>query len=107
MSKTFWYACVPIRVTIAVVLCFVSRDVLNIVAGLAIVGALGFMWRMATYDAQQTQLGRLVDWNHLRPVHIILWIAFAALVFAKSDYALIVPFIDVLVGIVFHGLFAQ
>lgn len=104
MSSTFWFACVPTRLLLATVIWFAPQNILNIFGWVALLGVAGFVWRMATFDRNQTQLSKPVDWNHIRPLHIITWLVFAVLVFSKSNAARYIPFIDVLIGVVFHGM---
>lgn len=69
-------------------------------AGLMI--AIGFFliyvmgWRKTGMETG----GKPIWWNHLRPVHAILWFSFAVLAFMRNDRAWMILLVDTILGLI-------
>ena len=78
-TKLFWSACVPTRIAIALLAPCVSKKiavVLSLIVGLSFLYLYLVPTKMA--DQQLKWAGEdNIWWNHLRPVHGILWILYA------------------------------
>jgi hypothetical protein len=76
-------------------------DLLPIFGKLALLPAVGFM---VIYLFKLRRVGAEVDgeviwWDHLRPIHSLLWGMFAYLAMHKSTSAWMLLFIDTLIGL--------
>lgn len=66
---------------------------LAIAAGFALIYING--WRKRGVETG----GELIWWNHLRPVHAVLWFSFALLAILKMRTAWIILLLDTLLGL--------
>lgn len=107
VDAKFWGMCIPVRLTIAVVVLLFPNRWLPFAGAVALIGALGLVFRTLTYSP--SQLGAFkqkVYWNNLRPVHALMWFVFAVLAFKQDSRAKIIPFIDVVFGAIAREQFA-
>lgn len=105
LSGKFWYRCVPARLVIAVALSLVPLTWLPLFGVAALFGAAGLLYRTVTYNRRQVGVfNQPVTWNAARPIHALLWLVFGILAISQNPRARVIPFIDVLVGIVAHCL---
>jgi hypothetical protein len=99
VNAKFWGVCVPVRLAIAVVVCLFPNRWLPFAGAVALIGAIGLIFRTLTYSpAQLSFFKHKVYWNNLRPVHAFMWLVFAFLAFEQDPRAKIIPFIDVVFG---------
>ena len=105
----FFIICIGIRLLISIVAKHINISYLPNLAVIALIISIGFMViymtgiRKTGYEA-----GGKIWWNHLRPVHAMLYFIFAMLAFKKDKNAWIALFIDALLGIfskVIHIIF--
>ena len=105
LNSVFWRVCIPVRLGIATMVWFLPDRWLPLVGLVAIIGAVYLMYRFLTFEAKQEGIfGQPVVWNHLRPMHALVWVVFAYLAFMKNPHAKILQFGDVLLGAVAHSL---
>lgn len=100
-SYVFFIGCIGFRLFISIFAKYINKDYLPIMAYIAIIIGIGFTViyitgiRKTGYEA-----GGKIWWNHLRPVHAMLYFIFAYMVFEKDDNAWIALLIDALLGII-------
>ena len=92
--------CITVRGLIVVLAKNGSHTALNMLAIFAVVVSLGFMYQYLYNPKKKGAFGGEPWWNNLRPIHSLLYMLFAILVFShKGDIAWVVLLIDVLLGI--------
>lgn len=97
--------CLPLRAAIAAAAVSASfmklKRTQRVLAAFALLFALGFVYRFATYDeAQRGAAGGKVWWNAWRPVHALLFGAYGVLVLADlGDAAPWFIVVDALLGV--------
>ena len=86
--------CLPVRMAVAFIVVYASmmnmKRTQRVLAGFAMLGAVGFIYRFATYDDNQRGgNGGRVWWNHWRPVHATLYGAYG--IFVLSNLGSVAP----------------
>jgi hypothetical protein len=103
MVSKFWQFCVPVRVLLAIAVCFLPTRFLPYAGALALFGVAGLLYRFFTYtDSQLGAFNQRVTWNSVRPLHAMIWALFAVLAVSKNTRAKWIPFVDVAVGVAFY-----
>ena len=100
----FMLLCIPSRIGIALLAKGISHQKLVILGYIALLLAIGFM-TIYLGDFRKRGIetgGKLIWWNHLRPVHALLWTLFAYLAINKSADAWKVALADVTLGFLAH-----
>ncbi len=69
-------------------------------AWMAIIPVIGWLWIyfVSGRDTGPEVFGDKIWWNYLRPVHAILWSAFAYMSYTGHEMAWMALFIDTLIG---------
>lgn len=99
----FLVGCIGVRLMIVLLafLCAMNAFVMNILAFIALGPAIGFIllysmgWRTRGFEVG----GELIWWNNLRPIHGVLWLAFAITALCRYQYAWTFLLMDVLIGL--------
>jgi hypothetical protein len=103
----FLFGCIGTRAMLAYFAKRIGDDVVlrekysSIIAAIALIPAIGFMYIYLT-DGRKTGpevFGQRIWWNHMRPIHAMLYFAFAILAYKKEPKAWIALAIDVVVGL--------
>ena len=105
LSRKFWLGCVSARLALALAVGVVPLTWLPLVGVVSLFGVAGLLYRFFTYNEQQVgAFHQPVTWNGARPVHALLWFVFAILALSESPSARIIPYLDLVVGIVVYIL---
>jgi hypothetical protein len=95
----FLICCITIRSILVVLAKYGSNVTQNIMAVFAVIVSLGFMSQFLFNSQKPGAFGGKPWWNSMRPVHALLYMTFAFLIFTrKRDIAWIVLLIDVVIG---------
>lgn len=98
----FLIGCIPVRLLLVYLSKTLSTKYLTWMAYLALIPAIGFFYIYLT-NSRKTGgevFGDKIWWNNLRPVHGLLYMVFAVLVFTKNTNIAWIPLlIDVLIGL--------
>ena len=103
--RLFAFVCLPLRVLITLTLLYAAYKKMDklqrAAAAFFLVGGIGFMFRFATYDADQRGgAGGKVWWNRWRPLHAILFWAYALVVLAGAPrVAPLFIVVDTMIGL--------
>jgi len=99
---TFLLLCIPFRIIFAIVAKYINNDYLPYLGFLAIMPAIGFsyIFIFGKRNKGGETFGQKIWWNHLRPIHALLYALFAYLAINKNKNSYFVLFADVLVGFV-------
>jgi len=94
--------CIGVRTLFVFISKNTDNDMLPYLGYLAILPALGFMYIYLTDSRKTGQevFGEKIWWNHLRPIHSLLYFAFAYSTITKKSYSWIFLLIDVVFGLV-------
>jgi hypothetical protein len=97
----FLVFCLGSRFTLAYVAKNASPSILQIMGYIALLPAIGFIYIFATGSRQTGAevMGGKIWWNSLRPVHAILYLAFAYNAIKMHSYAWTFLLADVLLGV--------
>ncbi len=78
-----------------------TPTVLSLLGLIALFPTVGFLyfWLTGTRQTGPEVFGDRIWWNSLRPLHALLWGTFAVLALFECQYAWILLFVDVIVGI--------
>lgn len=98
----FLIGCIGTRTAIALYAKYTSDAILSIMGYLALLPAIGFMIIYLTGARRRGAevFGERIWWNNLRPIHSLLYFAFAYMAINKHRKAWIALAIDVLMGFV-------
>jgi hypothetical protein len=98
----FLIGCIGLRTLFVLIAKNIDNDMLPYLGYLAILPALGFMYIYLTDSRKTGQevFGEKIWWNHLRPIHSLLYFAFAYSAIMKKSYSWIFLLIDVVFGLV-------
>ena len=92
--------CIIIRLLISVYMKDIKKQYLPIFGVIALMISFGFIY-IYINDLRKTGLevfGDKIWWNHLRPLHSLLYALFGILAIMKNKHAWIFLFVDVLIG---------
>ena len=101
-QKLFAFLCIPVRMLFVAISKFISPDYLPYLGYAALIPASGFAYIYLTNSRQTGQgvFGGKIWWNNLRPVHSLLYFAFAYnAITGNSGSAWLYLLADVIVGI--------
>ena len=103
----FLLGCIPARIGLAYVAKTASKNVLLYLGIMAIFIATGFMylWLSGERKTGGEVFGDKIWWNNIRPLHSLLYFAFAYGAIMGYKDAWIILGVDVLVGLVSFSLF--
>ena len=98
----FWIGCIGTRLFIVFLAYkyYANAVFMKVLASLALIPAIGF-FVIYFFGLRKRGLevgGELIWWNHLRPVHGILWLSFAISAFLGYKYAWVFLLVDTIVG---------
>ena len=98
----FLIGCIGLRTLFFLIAKNIDNDMLPYLGFLAILPAIGFMYIYLTDSRKTGQevFGQKIWWNHLRPIHSLLYFAFAYSSIMKKSYSWIFLLIDVVFGLV-------
>lgn len=98
----FLIGCIGLRTLFVLIAKNIDNDMLPYLGFLAILPAIGFMYIYLTDSRKTGQevFGEKIWWNHLRPIHSLLYFAFAYSSIMKKSYSWIFLLIDVVFGLV-------
>lgn len=99
----FLIGCIGIRALFVIGAAKADKNTLWYFGILAVILAIGWVL-IYRFDLRPTgrEAGGVIWWNSFRPVHALLYFAFAGLAFTGSDYAWVPLLADVLVGLGAH-----
>lgn len=99
-SLLFLFGCLGIRTLFAVGAAKLDKNHLPYVGILGLLLAISWVL-IYKFNLRPTgrEAGGVIWWNHIRPVHALMYLIFAILAFTKSDYAWVPLGIDVLIGL--------
>ena len=98
----FLLLCIPVRISFVFISRKVDKKYLPYLGYLAILPAIGFAY-IYIFGKRKTgaeTFGQKIWWNHLRPIHALLYALFAYLAINKNKNSHFVLFADVLIGFV-------
>tara|TARA_B100001758_G_C18410114_1_gene615020 strand:+ start:3131 stop:3505 length:375 start_codon:yes stop_codon:yes gene_type:complete len=98
----FLLLCIPMRIIFALVAKYINNDYLPYLGFLAIMPAIGFSYIFIFGKRKKggETFGQKIWWNHLRPIHALLYALFAYLAINKNKNSHFVLFADVFIGFV-------
>lgn len=97
----FLTCCVTVRSLLVVLAKYGSNTTRNIMASFAVIISLSFMYQFLFNPKKKGAFGGEPWWNNLRPVHALLYMLFAILIFiGKGDTAWTVLLLDISIGTV-------
>jgi len=98
MNLTFLIGCIGSRLLLA----FLGSQYPDAIGNLILIPAIGFLV-IYFFGLRKTGLetgGKPIWWNHLRPVHAIMYLLFSVL--RNHQYAPAILVADVLIGLIAH-----
>ena len=98
----FLIGCIGIRSLFVIIAKYANKKYLKYLGYLALLPAIGFMYiyLTGTRKTGAEVFGEKIWWNHLRPIHSILYFLFAYNAIIGNKHAWIYLLIDVLFGLV-------
>jgi hypothetical protein len=98
----FLIGCIGVRTAFVILAKNISLNYLAFLGYLAILPALGFTYIFITGSRTTGPevMGEKIWWNHLRPIHAILYAIFAYLAITKNPNAWLALGIDVVIGLI-------
>lgn len=98
----FIFVCIIIRLLFVLIAKYINPKYLSYLGALSLIPSLGFII-IYLGDFRKTGpevFGEYIWWNHLRPIHGVLYLLFALLAFKKNKYSWIPLLIDVIIGLI-------
>ena len=97
----FLLGCITIRLLFVYISMKINIDYLPILGYLALIPAIGFayIYMTGSRTTGPEVFGDTIWWNHLRPIHSLLYFGFAVMAIAKNNNAYIMLGIDVMLGL--------
>ena len=98
----FLVGCIGIRTLFVIIAKNIDNKLLPYLGYLAIIPAASFMYIYLTGSRKTGPevFGEKIWWNHLRPIHSLLYFSFAYSAIMKKTYSWIFLLIDVILGLV-------
>jgi hypothetical protein len=100
----FLLGCIVVRSLLVYIAKIGNEKILKLLSVFTFVVAIGFIYRYVSGSRKTGPevFDDVIWWNHLRPVHFILYLLFSILVIVFKQYnsAWIVLLVDVLIGLV-------
>ena len=98
----FLFGCITLRAIFVILAKYIKTDYLPYLGYLALLPAIGFtVIYIGGYRKQGIEtFGQPIWWNHLRPIHAILYFTFSYLAITKNKSAWIVLLVDVILGLI-------
>lgn len=103
LKEKFLLGCVPARLLLAYSIYGTPDENMKLWTIPAIISMFGMLYKYKTYDDEQKGFFKQkVWWNNYRIFHITLYIIFIFLIICnKFETAKHIPFVDVLLGLIF------
>jgi hypothetical protein len=98
----FLLLCIPVRIIFVLVAKNINKKYLPYFGYIGLIISIGFAY-IYIFGKRKTgaeTFGEKIWWNHLRPIHSLLYLIFAYLAINNKDTAYIPLFLDVTVGLV-------
>lgn len=97
----FLLGCIPLRLLFVQIAKNINNKWLPTLGTLALLPALGWLWIyfIQPRNTGPEVFGGKIWWNHLRPIHAVLYITFAYMAFQKRKNAYIPLLLDVVFGL--------
>jgi hypothetical protein len=97
----FLIGCIGSRLAITAISAYSTGWFLRLIGYLALLPVIGWAYIIfiGKRDTGVEVLGGKIWWNHLRPIHMILWAAFAYLAITDNKKAWMVLLFDTLFGL--------
>ena len=98
----FLVGCIGVRMLLVYIAKQASTNLLSIMGYVALLPAIGFAYIFMTNSRQTGAevFGEKIWWNHLRPVHALLYGLFAFSAITKNKHAWKFLGVDVLLGVI-------
>jgi hypothetical protein len=97
----FLIGCIGTRVLFVVIAKYINKKYLKYLGYLALLPAIGFMYLYLTGARKGLgAFGEKIWWNHLRPIHSILYFLFAYNAIIGNKQAWIYLFVDVFISFI-------
>ena len=97
----FFIICIGVRIFLSIVSKNINIKYLPILGYIALIPAIGFLIIFITGSRKTGfEAGGKIWWNHMRPIHSILFFIFAKLAINMDKNAWIVLLLDALLGII-------
>lgn len=92
--------CIFVRICLVLLAKFLPENILKIMGFITLIPGLGmaiiYIFKLRETGAEV--FGNKIWWNHLRPIHAMLYLLFSFLAITKNPYAWICLLIDVIIG---------
>lgn len=100
----FLIGCIGLRLWLVYLAKNINPEYLKIMGYLALIPAIGFLViYLGGYRKTGIEVsGGKIWWNHLRPIHGLLYFVFAFMAINKNNNAWKVLLLDVLIGLLFY-----
>lgn len=97
----FLIGCIGSRLTITAISAYSTGWFLRMIGYLALIPVIGWAYIIfiGKRDTGAEVLGGKIWWNHLRPIHMILWASFAYFAISGNRSAWMILLIDTLFGL--------
>ncbi len=98
----FLIGCIGVRSLFVLIAKYINIKYLKYLGYLALLPAIGFIYIYVTGSRKTgaETFGEKIWWNHLRPIHAILYFLFAYNAIIGNKQSWIYLFIDVLIGLI-------
>lgn len=97
----FVCCCIPLRLLLAYISKVtgeVDGPYIKIMGAAALAISIGFTYQFIVHPTNKGAFGGDSWWNIFRPVHALIYLAFAIMAFAKPKYAYVVLLFDIILG---------
>ena len=98
----FLIGCIGTRALFVIVAKYINAKYLKYLGYLALLPAIGFMYIYLSgiRNTGNGAFGQKIWWNHLRPIHSLLYFAFAYNAIIGNKQAWVYLLVDVLIGLI-------
>lgn len=98
----FLFGCLVVRISLVVLANKIQIEYLPYLGYLALIPAIGFLYIYLTDSRKKgpETFGQPIWWNHLRPIHSILYFLFAYNAIMKNTNSYIYLLLDVVLGFI-------
>jgi hypothetical protein len=103
----FLFGCIGTRSLIAFLAKIINPQYLPIMGVIALLPAIGFSYLFITggRNTGPEVFGEKIWWNVLRPVHALLYFAFAFAAISKKNWSWLILLLDVIIGLMAFVLY--
>jgi hypothetical protein len=103
LKNKYYQICIPVRTILLLSIILTPKQYMNYWLYPAILTLFVVLYRYISYDdTQKGAFGRLVHWQNMRIIHILIIIIFIlSIMYSRYDIAKVMPIIDIVFSLLY------